>query len=189
MKPMFILNLNPLKKTKKRLEPLFLKYMEYLTIGYINKTHGIDGGLSLISTSSFIDERMKVGNIVYIYIDKNYVPFKISTSSVSNHVYFKLEGINTIDEAKKLVGYDLECEKKELEEGLYYYEDLKGLIVKDIDGKIIGSVIDIYDQSYQINLKIKKNDGKTFYLPFVDAIVIEIKLEEKCMYIINMGGM
>ena len=101
----------------------------------------------------------------------------------------RLEGINTIDEAKKLVGYDLECEKKELEEGLYYYEDLKGLIVKDIDGKIIGSVIDIYDQSYQINLKIKKNDGKTFYLPFVDAIVKEIKLEEKCMYIINMGGM
>lgn len=189
MKPMFILNLNPLKKTKKRLEPLFLKYMKYLTIGYINKTHGINGGLSLISTSSFIEERMKVGNTVYIYIDENYVPYKIIESSVSNHVYFKLEGINSIDEAKKLIGYDLECEKNELEEGLYYYEDLKGLIVKDENGNIIGNIIDVYDQSYQINLKIKRVNGKIFYLPFVDAIVKKINFEEKCMYIINMGGM
>ncbi len=163
--------------------------MTYLTIAKIIKTHGIDGGLSLHSTSTQLKKRLEPGRTVFIFKDNQYVSYQVESSSVHQNIYVKLSSVNSIDEAKTLIGLDLECLKDELEEGYFYFEDLKHLKVIDENEIPIGEVIDVYDRSYQINLKIKNVNGKTFYLPFVDSLVLEVNVNEGYIKVKHLGGM
>ena len=163
--------------------------MSYLTIAKIIKTHGIDGELTLLSTSSQLKRRLEPGRKVFIFQNDTYISYEVESSSVHQNVYVKLKGIDSIDEAKTLVGLDLECIKDELEEGYFYYEDLKHRKVIDKLDSLIGEVIDVYDRSYQVNLKIKNVNGQTFYLPFVDALIEEVNLKEGYIKVKRLGGM
>ncbi len=163
--------------------------MAYLTIAKIIKTHGVDGELSLFSTSTQLKKRLEPGKKVFIYKDDQYQSYEVISSSVHHKIYVKLSNVNTIEKAKELVGYDLECIKDELEEGHYYFEDLKHLKVFTNTSHLIGEVIDVYDQSYQINLKIKNIHGKIFYLPFVDSLIEEVNIQKGFIRVKFLGGM
>lgn len=163
--------------------------MAYLTIAKIIKTHGVNGELSLFSTSTQLERRLEPGKKVFIYKDDQYQSYEVISSSVHHHVYVKLKNIDTLEEAKALIGYDLECIKDELEEGQYYFEDLKHLKVFTHTGDLIGEVIEVYDQSYQINLKIKNIHGKIFYLPFVDSLIEEVNIQKGFIKVKFLGGM
>ena len=53
--------------------------MDFIEIGKIVNTHGLKGELKIESWSSFDDIRYEKGNIVYLNIHDEYVPFTVAT--------------------------------------------------------------------------------------------------------------
>ncbi|MEC9376339.1 MAG: ribosome maturation factor RimM [Pseudomonadota bacterium] len=112
-------------------------------MGKITGVFGVKGWLKL---SSFADPPEKLGD---------YSPWRISDSSKSiifDPLEFKphgkafiarLEGIKDRDQAKELTGMDIFLARNqlgELDAGQYYWSDLEGLIVKDINDQELGRV-------------------------------------------------
>ena len=57
-------------------------------------------------------------------------------------------------------------------------EDIMNFMVKDVNDVFWGTVFDIKKFGLNVILEIKKNHD-TFYVPFDESIVIEIRKEEK----------
>lgn len=97
----------------------------------------------------------------------------------------EVKGINDRDVAAKLRGTKLWLERDKLPEieGAYYHDDLIGMVVFDQSGVSLG-VIDAVDNFGAGDLLDIKPDGKpSFYLPFVDMYVLEVKLDENSMIV------
>lgn len=96
--------------------------------------------------------------------------------------------------AEKLTGAELfipESELVELEPGHYYYRDLIGLRARDSDsGEIIGDVNDMIDNPSQSLLEVVLlGDSRKVLIPYVDAFVKEVSLEDGTIDIALIPGL
>lgn len=164
--------------------------MEYIKIGLIQNTHGIKGELKIESYSDFTELRFAVGNLIYIEYDGKMIPVEIASYRIhKNKVLVTFDGygnINLVEKFKNHAVYMNEEDRQELEDGEFYIDELIGMEVVDDKGVSIGEVIDVEPTNgAQNNLRVKKEDGKTFLLPYVDAFIIEID-DEKNQIVANM---
>ena len=92
-----------------------------------------------------------------------------------------LDGIDDRSAAEALVGQELLVpadDRPELEEGEFHLLDLVGLEARlTADGPTIGTVSDLISGGNDL-LEITTTDGRKVLIPFVEAIVPEVKLEE-----------
>lgn len=164
--------------------------MSYIEIGKIQNTHGIKGELKIESYSDFTELRYAVGNIIYIDFEGKLVPVKINSYRIhKNKVLVTLDGygnINLVEKFKNHIVYMKDEDRQELDDGEFYIDELIDMEVVDEDHNKVGVVIDVEPTNgAQNNLRIEKEDGKTFLLPYVDAFIIEID-EEKNQIVANM---
>ena len=103
---------------------------------------------------------------------------------------------NVVDRtaAEKLTGAELyipESELAELEPGHYYYRDLIGLRARDSEsGEIIGDVNDMIDNPSQTLLEVVlAEDSRKVLIPYVDAFIKEVSLEDGTIDITLMPGL
>ncbi len=99
----------------------------------------------------------------------------------------QISGVSDRDQAEGLKGVKLYVSRDNLpnieEEGSYYYEDMEGLIARELDGKPFGVVQAIYNFGAGDLLEVKLDDvqnspasGTKMY-PFRDAIVPEVNID------------
>ena len=79
-------------------------------------------------------------------------------------------------------------DRDELEEGEFYYEDLIGLDCYDSKDNYIGPIIDLQEVPQGLILEIKGKE-KTILVPFVEAFIDGIDLEENKLYINEIEGL
>lgn len=103
---------------------------------------------------------------------------------------------NVVDRtaAEKLTGAELyipESELAELEPGHYYYRDLIGLRARNSEsGEIIGDVNDLIDNPTQSLLEVVLlQDSRKVLIPYVDAFVKEVSLEDGTIDIALIPGL
>ena len=105
----------------------------------------------------------------------------------------KFSGVQDRTAAEKLTGAELyipESELAELEDGHYYYRDLIGLEARDCDsGAAIGTVSDIIDNTSQSLLEIERGNGGKVLIPYVDAFVKTVSLEDGVIEIAVIPGL
>jgi 16S rRNA processing protein RimM len=100
----------------------------------------------------------------------------------------QISGITDRDQAEALKGLKLYVSREDLpeieEDGSYYYEDMEGLIARDMDGTPFGKVHAIYNFGAGDLIEVKLDDiqnspasGTSMY-PFRDAIVPEVNIAE-----------
>lgn len=80
------------------------------------------------------------------------------------NVLLHLEGVDTVEEAEKLRNQVLYMDRDEveLEEGVYFIQDLIGLEVLDVDtGKSYGKLTDVMQTGANDVYEVKDADGKT----------------------------
>ena len=167
--------------------------MEYIKIGKMINTHGIKGEIKIQSFSDFDAERYKKGNIVYLYIDKQYVPFTVHSYRV--HKGYPLVSFEDHLDINKVECYK-NCDifidastRKKLKDGRYYVQDLIGLIVKDEQDQEIGTVLDVEETlGAQKNLRIKTKE-KEALIPYVPSFVKKVDLEAHTIKIHVVEGL
>jgi 16S rRNA processing protein RimM len=93
---------------------------------------------------------------------------------------FKFRGVDSISEAENLRGAEVQvpwAERIELEPGEYFHSDIIGCEVRDrVSGRVIGRVTNFEEYGGPPLIEI---DGGRLLIPFVKAICVKIRPEEK----------
>lgn len=101
-----------------------------------------------------------------------------------NVVIVRFRGINDRTAAEALTGLELFVERdnlpdEELEEDEFYYADLEGLEAVDRDGKSYGTVSAVHDFGAGDLLELKGPGRRPALIPFSEAAVLEIDLDDR----------
>jgi 16S rRNA processing protein RimM len=167
---------------------------KYVSVGKIVNFHGIKGEAKVGYSKSQLEFLMSL-DIVYLKDKDNYTPLNIiSAKPHKNLLIMKFEGIDSINDIIPLKGellfVDDEVIRETLEEDEFLIDELVGLEVFDnADGKKLGFVIGVSNNGATDLISVKTNSKKICLVPFVNAIVPVVDLENKKIIINNLEGL
>lgn len=158
-------------------------------IGYISKTHGLKGHVTLrLKEDIFIDEE-KITSI-FLDINGSQVPYFVEEIKLANQGYLvKFENIDSVETSKKLIGktaYCLEDFITEDEESLKYFI---GYTVIDSKYGNIGTIVDIDDKTENVVITVAHPSGAEIILPFNDDLLNEIDDDMKTVDLNSPEGL
>ena len=168
--------------------------MEYLSLGKIANTFGLDGTLKVYSTTNMGEKRYQKGATVYLFDEENntYVPYKVLNYRHNGLFDFvKLENIENIEAALSKKGQEIFVEKntKDLDKNSYFYSDLRGCKVVDKEGNNLGIVKEIEEFPAQITLRVSRKNNRDFFVPFIEVFIASVDIENKMITINMMEGL
>lgn len=154
---------------------------EMIYIGKTVSTFGIKGELKVISDFEKCDKAYKIGNKILI----NNIEHVISGIRYhKNYILLEIDDLKNINNILKYVGFNIYIKRMDLhlEENEFLYKDLINSDVIDDDGSNLGKII---EAEQGVNLLIKVNGSKEFYIPYVDEYIISFDLNNKKLYTKN----
>ncbi|KAL2343224.1 hypothetical protein Fmac_004509 [Flemingia macrophylla] len=191
----------------------------FVNIGYISSVHGVQGEIRVKPTTDFPQLRFSTPG-------RRWLKSKVFGGEAIKQVeleegrehpglkswILKFRGIDTVDQAKMLIGATLLVTKEDrpkLEEGEFYTHDLIGMrVFMKENGKLVGTVMNVFnsgandllqivlDSSYDMLDKSGKSrsteiDASTqlVLVPFVEAIVPDVDIKVKEMHITPPKGL
>ncbi|MGN1108656.1 MAG: ribosome maturation factor RimM [Oscillospiraceae bacterium] len=163
---------------------------QFLEIGKIVATQGIRGEFRV---QYYCDSAEVLCDFDTLYLDKGKTEVTVQRAYPhKNIVVMKLEGIDKIEQAQPLVGklLYLNRDDAELEEGLYFIQDIIGLTVKDADtGEVYGKISEVYQNGASDVYSIRKDDGRELLFPCIDEVVISTDIDAGEMLIRPLPGL
>ena len=168
--------------------------MEYLTLGNIVDSFGIDGTVKIYSTTSFGQKRYKKGSTVFFYNPQTKELVEHVVISYRHNGLFdfvKFEDILTPEEVKEMKGFQIQVIKdnKDLNKDTYFYSDLRGCKVISENNEELGIVKEVEEFPAQITLRVKRNGKQDFFVPFVKEFIKEVNIDEKIIKIHVIEGL
>jgi 16S rRNA processing protein RimM len=157
-----------------------MKIEDCFKIGYVAKTHGLKGEVTLAMSSECPDlSKLKS---VFIEVNQNLVPFFFETvSEKGDKAFIKFEDVNTIDQANELKGCSLYLQKNErpkLTRGEFYNDEVIGFEVTDKEAGSLGLVSEIYENGPNRFLMIDFQ-GKEIMIPLNGPFVKSVNKSKK----------
>ena len=162
--------------------------MEYLSLGKIIDSFGLDGTVKIFSSTTNGKSRYKKGNKVFI----NGLEYTVMNYRHSgNFDFVRFEEITNPEMVKTMKGLFIEVAKdrNELKEGYYFFDDLKGCAIIDKDRNTYGIVKEVEEFPAQITLRVSRKNGRDFFVPFVKAFIIDVNIDKKEITINVMEGL
>ena len=168
--------------------------MEYLLVGKIIDTFGLDGTLKIISSSNNQDVRYKKGSKLFLFDKEGKLNQEVKVKSYRCNGKFDFvcfEEISNINEAEQIQGFEIRAikDRSDLDVGYYFYSDLVGCSIIDEQGNNLGVVTIVEEFPAQITLRVKRKNGKDFFVPFLQQFIKYVDVEKKIINIIFMEGM
>tara|TARA_Y100000741_G_C18015872_1_gene462174 strand:+ start:75 stop:626 length:552 start_codon:yes stop_codon:yes gene_type:complete len=156
-------------------------------LGRIVGSQGLEGLARLRSYTAKPEDIGAYGPLVDE--NHNYI-FNISVVRLSKKgVVAQIEGISSRTELEKFYGLDLYVNRSvlpELQDEQFYYSDLVGLLVNDIDGNFVGKVKSMENFGAGDIIEVEMLNGERFMLPFTKKVVTEINLIAQNITIDNL---
>jgi 16S rRNA processing protein RimM len=168
---------------------------KWFNVGKIVNTHGIRGEVRVISRTDFANERYKVGNTLYIFMENADAPIEVKVARHRVHKSFDLltfEGYDNINLVEKFKGAMIKIPESQLQplnEGEYYFHEIIGCTVITEEGEIIGQVKEILTPGANDVWVVKRKNGKDVLIPYIDDIVKAVDVAEKKITIHPMEGL
>ena len=167
--------------------------MEYLTVGTIVRTVGLKGEVKVYPSTNFRDSRFSKGSHVLLLDENNEIAEDLlivkhlKNGDCDNLIF---EGYDTIEKAEKLLKKDLFVIKDQsfLKKGEYFYSDLEKMTVYFDNGQLIGKVKKVEDYNKYATLRVA-HSPKDVLIPFVDAFIKSVSLEEKTIIVKYIEGL
>ncbi len=168
--------------------------MSYLKIGTIIDSHGLDGTFKVFNTTDSPKKRYAKGNKVYLYNETTDERLEMTVEAFrmsGQLVFVKLSGIDNPESAKEFKGFEIHTikDRKDLEVGYYFYEDLVGCSIVDQSKNELGIVSKVEEFPAQITLRVKRQNGKDFFVPFVKQFIKKVDIDARKIYIEVIEGM
>ena len=163
------------------------------TIGKITNTHGIKGEVKVKQITDFI-ERFNVGSVIYL-IDMNeqIIPLEIaSVRTQKDYLLIRFTGYDSINEVESFKGLMLKIKNEQLtplNEHEFYFHEIIGCTVSDMNGTKIGVVDSILTPGANDVWVIKDEQKKEYLIPYIYDVVKEIDVENKQIKIEPMEGL
>ncbi len=153
-------------------------------IGKIVGVHGVKGTLKVHLYAESL-EIFKPGAIITVSsADGSTDGYEIDwIKPHSRGALLALKDVSHPDQAKKLVGADLQIQKAELpqlETGVYYWHDLIGLKVFTSDDRYLGHLESIIETGAN-DVYVVKTDDREILIPALESVVRVIDIEAKIM--------
>ncbi|MCM1339466.1 MAG: ribosome maturation factor RimM [Muribaculaceae bacterium] len=167
---------------------------KFVSVGKILNFHGIKGEAKIGCSRNQLDFVLSLDSI-YIKKENDYVRLNIETSRPhKNMALMKFEGINSINELLEYKGSLLFADETTIRESLdedeFLIDELVGLDVYDIEtGKKLGFVVGVSNNGASDLISVKTSSKKICLIPFVKAIVPEVKISDKKILINNIEGL
>ncbi len=159
-----------------------------IKIGKLVNTHALKGEVKIKSYTDFYEERFKKGNTIYVLFENEYVPLTVTKTRLHKDlIYAIFEGYDHINKIEKFKSCDLFVKKEEiheLDEDEYYFHELVGC--KVFAPEYIGDVVEVLDYPAQQILVVSKD---RIMIPFVEAFVKEVNIENKVIQVELIEGM
>ena len=151
----------------------------------MGKAHGLKGEINFQFTDDVWDRADS--DYIICEVDGILVPFFIEEYRFRSDstAIMKLEDIDSIEQAQMLVNSPVFIEKKYQEElgedevSLHYFIGFK--MLDGDDGKDIGTIIDIDDQTDNWLFIVERPDGTEVMIPAHEEFISEIRQEDKIM--------
>ena len=164
---------------------------QFLETAKIVATHGIRGE---VRCQYFCDSAEFLCEFEELFLDKNGEKPVLITRAYphKNVVIMKIDGIDTVEDAQKLIGKTLYMDRDDVElpEDVYFIQDIIGLVVKDIDsGEVYGKISEVYQNGATDVYSIKKENGTELMFPYIDEVVKKIDIEAGEMLIKPLEGL
>ncbi len=160
--------------------------MNYYLIGKIVNTHGIRGELKIISDSDFVEQRFKVNNFIFLKENNQYVKYHIVGMRLhKNFVLLKLNDFNNINEVLYLKNQSIYAVgRATLGENEYYYDDIIGFEVYDINDKFLG-IFTKFSETHSCDVWFVEGPVGNINIPNRPEFVKNVDLKTKKIIIQN----
>lgn len=141
-------------------------------VGHVVRAHGVRGAVLVKPLTDDPSLRFRSGETLHASEHGDLV-----VESVEGHaagLIIRFTGVTDRTAAETLRGVDLTIERSErrpLEEGEYWPDDLEGCEVRDEAGNLVGVVVGVAFGTAQDRLVVERGDGARAEVPFVAALV------------------
>ena len=155
-----------------------------IPIGKVVGTHGIKGYLKIASYAESAASFASGKQLALRRKGKPVVTFGIESARPHKRgILLALQGIESVDEAREWVGYQLCINKSSLpepEEGTYYWNQIIGLEVLTVDDRHLGWVAAIFPTGSN-DVYVVRDGDKEVLVPAIDTVVVNIDLAHKLL--------
>lgn len=163
---------------------------ELKVVGTISRSHGLHGSLKVNIHAAGVPALEK-DEPVFILLQGGPVPFFVEDCKQSSRdrMVLKLEDIDSVEQAEKLVGKDLMLERIKLDAPEQdASSELMGCKVVDSEKGPIGQVSGIMDNPQHPILEVAF-ENKTILIPWVEDIINDVDVETKLIKISAPEGL
>lgn len=165
--------------------------MKYLNVGKIVTTHGIKGEVK-VKVETDDNSRFDKGSKLYLGMDEKHINTEIIVDNARYQKEMILLSFNNnkdINEVQKYVGMSLYVDIDEVrEDGEIYYDDLIDCKVI-VNNEVIGIVTDVMEVPQGEILRVKKQNGKTALIPYVDEFIENVDINKKEIVVNPIEGL
>ena len=151
-------------------------------MGRITRPHGLKGE---VRVQPFLSERNLLREIPRFFLKKEgsegLTPERVREAPGGRDLLFFFREVTSYEEAEALRGRVLYAETADFpppEEGEFYYFQLEGLSVREESGRVLGRVAGVMPVGPYDLLEVETPDGRSFYLPMVEEVILAVKVEE-----------
>lgn len=172
-----------------------MKIEECYYLGYTSKAHGKEGELIIKPDVDSPEEYTKLES-VFIQINKKdnvLVPFFITNSILLNNgtLRFKIDGVDSIEEAKNLLGKEVYLPLSllpVLKGNKFYYHEIIGFTVIDNEKGAIGKITNVLNYPQQDIFEIRNNTSEIL-IPITDKVIENVDREKKIITVSAPEGL
>ena len=159
--------------------------MTEIRLGNITGSHGVKGWLKVYSYTKPVEEIFDYSPWILRKGEEEEVVVVEYSRVNGKSLLARIEGVNSRNLADELSGYEIhvkEAALRELEEGDFYWYQLKGLVVLSKEGKCFGKVGYIIETGANDVMVVRPNDesidNQERLIPYVDSeVVVEVDRE------------
>lgn len=162
--------------------------MKKINIGKIVTTRGIRGEIKIFPHTNVTDMFDKL-KTVYIGENEEKIEF---VKHIKGCVSVKLGGVDTPEEAQKLVGKQVFVDEKmlpSLEENSFYLKDIIGCDVKDAEENFVGKITDVIFTGANDVYEITSEEDRKILVPAVKEFILNVDIKNKLITVNLIEGM
>jgi 16S rRNA processing protein RimM len=149
-----------------------------VTIGIVRKPHGVRGFMKAQSLSGEYDHFLALDQVTLAQDGREKV-FSVEECKIAaKDILIKLQGVDTPEEAAKYRSWEIRVPREKaapLRAGQFYIADLCGCALT-LGGRTAAKVVSVIDGAAHQMLEVQTPEGKTFFIPFVEAHVGDVDM-------------